>query len=328
VKENDATMNAQLNTHGLEKLLDGYGITMNKDVVLDFGRSFHLTMLTQGGIATKPFPDMLDVQDDTRFTGNEMLLDTAFPGFFRLPELVIPLASSLVTHSEKQPEAKLSIIARSTPRSIVETGDTVDLSPWKKWAAKGASAQYGLAAQLEGTLHTAFPSGDKMGIDSPDKSAKTARVFIISSSQFTANPFARAGNGTEMKQFGMNMPMGQDKDLEQLAGPYAQQALTQTILCFKNTLDWLSGDTDLLAVSAKIIQDPNLAYGDVSKPSFGDNETEEQLRKRDDEMKQARKHTQDSVTWALTLGIPILFALYGFVRWRLRESARANVSLA
>jgi len=328
-KANDATMNATLSTHGLEKLLDGYGITINKDVVLDFGRSFHLTMLTQGGIATKPFPDMIDVQDDTRFTGNETLLDTSFPGFFRLPEVVIPMASSVVFHAEKQPEAKGGIIARSTPRSIVETGDTVDLSPFKKWAAKSAQwAQYGLAAQLEGTFKTAFPEGDKQGIDTPAKSAKSARLFVVSSSQFLANPFARAGNGTEMNQFGMNMPMGQDKDLEQLAGPYAQQALTQTILCFKNTLDWLSGDTDLLAVSAKIIQDPNLVYGDVSKPSFGDNETDEQLHKRDEDMKQARKHTQDSVTWMLTLGIPFLFALYGVLRWQLRERSRANVSLA
>ncbi len=329
VKANEASMAATLSAHGLEKLLDGYGITMNKDVVLDFGRSFHLTMLTQGGIATRPFPDMIDVQDDTRFTGNEMLLDTAFPGFFRLPEVVIPLASSIVYHAEKQPEAKGGIIARSTPRSIVETGDTVDLMPFKKWAAKGGAwAQYGLAAQLEGTIKSAFPEGDKQGVDAPAKSAKPSRIFVVSSSQFLANPFARAGNGTEMNQFGMNMPVGQDKDLEQLAGPYAQQALTQTILCFKNTLDWLTGDTDLLAVSAKIIQDPNLVYGDVSKPSFGDNETDEQLHKRDEDMKLARKHTQDSVTWVLTLGIPFLFALYGVLRWRLRESSRANVSLA
>jgi hypothetical protein len=198
----------------------------------------------------------------------------------------------------------------------------------KHWAAKGQWAQYGIAAQVEGTLKTAFPSGDKQGVETPDKSAKAARVFVVSSSEFLANPFARAGNGQEMSQFGMNMPVGGDKELGQLAGPYAQQALTQTILCFKNTLDWISGDTDLLAVSAKIIQDPNLVYGDVSKPSFGDNETEDQLRKRDEEMKQARKHTQDTVTWVLTLGIPFLFALFGLLRWRLRESSRANVSLA
>src|ERR1019366_2908492 len=39
LKAGDATMNATMSTHGLEKLLEGYGITVNKDVILDFGRS-------------------------------------------------------------------------------------------------------------------------------------------------------------------------------------------------------------------------------------------------------------------------------------------------
>ncbi|HEY2513657.1 MAG TPA: Gldg family protein [Polyangiaceae bacterium] len=329
-KPNDATMNATLSAHGLDKLLEGYGITLNKDVVLDFGPgTFRVNMLTQGGIASVRFPDMLNVQDDTRFTGNETLLDTAFPGFFRLPEVVLPFASSVAIHADKQPEAKLSIIARSTPRSIVETGDTVDLRPLgRKWTPKGQWQQYGLAAQAEGILKSAFPTGDKMGVDAPEKSLKTSRIFLVSSSGFLTNPFVRAGQGVEMNQFGMNMPMGQDEELLRLAGPYAQQALTQTILAFKNTLDWISGDTDLLAVSAKILQDPNLVYGDVSKPNFSDNDSDEQLKKRDDEMKQARKSTQERVTWVLTLGIPLLFSLYGVLRWRMRDAARANVSLA
>jgi ABC-type uncharacterized transport system involved in gliding motility auxiliary subunit len=326
-KESDPTMTATLSTHGIEKLLEGYGMTINKDVVLDFGRSFHVNLFTQGGIASVRFPDMIDVQDDSRFTGNETLLDTGFPAFFRLPEVVVPMASSLATHPEKQPEAKLSVVARSTPRSMLETGDTVDLAPFKKIPPKGPWAQYPVAAQVEGTLHSAF-TGDNMGVTAPDKSAQKARVFLVSSSEFLANPFARAGNGKEMKQYGMSMPIGEDKDLEEIAGPYAQQALTQTILAFKNTLDWMTGDTDLLAVSAKIIQDPNLVYGDVSKPNFGDNDTEDQMRKHEDEMKQARKHTQDAVTWLLTLGVPFVFCLYGVLRWRMRESSRANVSLA
>jgi ABC-type uncharacterized transport system involved in gliding motility auxiliary subunit len=328
VKDHDPTMNATLSTHGLEKLLDGYGITLNKDVVLDWGRSFRVNMLTQGGVASRKFPALLDVQDDTRFSGNETLLDTSFPGFFRLPELVIPLASSVSVKAEKQPESKVSIIARSTPRSITETGDTVDLAPFKKWLPKGQWQQFGVAAQVEGTLHTAFSGGDKQGVEAPEKSAKTSRVFLLASSQFLANPFARAGNGMEMQQFGMNMPVGGDEQLQQLAGPYAQQALTPTILAFKNTLDWVTGDTDLLAVSAKIIQDPNLVYGDVSKPSFSENESDEQLRKHEEDMKLARKHTQNMVTWMLTLGIPVLFCLFGLLRWRMRENARANVSLA
>ena len=38
LKAGDATMKATLDTHGLEKLLDGYGIEMKKDAVLDWQR--------------------------------------------------------------------------------------------------------------------------------------------------------------------------------------------------------------------------------------------------------------------------------------------------
>ncbi len=324
VKASDATMNATLNAHGLEKLLEGYGIEMKKDVVLDFGRSFRVNMLTQGGVASARFPQFMEIQDDTRFTGDEQLLDTAFPGFFRIPTVVVPFASSLVLHGDKQPEAKPRVIARSTPRSTLATGDTVDLKPLQQWTShikKAQWAQYAVGATLEGTIKSAFA-------DSQEKSAKSARVMVVSSSQFLANPFARAGNGPDMGQFGMQQPMGGDEQLLQLAGPYASQALTGTILAFKNTLDWLSGDTDLLAVSAKILSEPSLVYGDVSKPKFDENETDDQLKKRDDEMKQARKAQQHTVEGLLILGLPLLFALYGVIRWRMRLAARENVSLA
>jgi hypothetical protein len=121
--------------------------------------------------------------------------------------------------------------------------------------------------------------------------------------------------------------MGGDEQLQQLAGPYAQQALTSTILAFKNTLDWVTGDTDLLAVSAKILQEPGLAYGDMAKPNFTE-ESEDQLKKRDDEMKQARKKTQRSVEVALILVLPLLFAAFGLLRWQVRSKSRASVSLA
>jgi ABC-type uncharacterized transport system involved in gliding motility auxiliary subunit len=331
LKPGDATMNATLSAHGLEKLLDGYGIEMRKDVVLDFGRSFRVSLLTQGGLASARFPDMLDIQDDTRFTGDEMLLDTSFPAFFRIPELVIPFASSLALHKDKQPEVaadKMKVVARSTPRSLTDTGDSVDLKPFKQWKPKGEWKQYPVAATVEGTLRSAFPTGDKQGVDGPDKSAKPARVLVVSSSEFLANPFARSGNGQDMSQFGMQMPVGGDEQLLQLAGPYAQQVLTDTILAFKNSLDWLTGDTDLLAVSAKILSEPGLVYGDVSKPKFDTDESDEQLRKRDEDMKAARKVQQREVETVLILGVPILFALYGVVRWRMRISARENISLA
>ena len=45
----------------------------------------------------------------------------------------------------------------------------------------------------------------------------------------------------------MMAPVSGDEELLTLSQPYAQQFLTETILAFKNTLDWMSADSDLLA---------------------------------------------------------------------------------
>jgi hypothetical protein len=130
-----------------------------------------------------------------------------------------------------------------------------------------------------------------------------------------------------MGQFGGMMPnLGGDEQLLMLAGPYAQQFITGSIVVFKNTLDWLTGDTDLLAVSAKIMADPNLAYGDKLK--ITPDESEEQIKKQMDELKASRKGEQVNVELWLILGIPLAFGIFGLLRWRMRLASRANVSLA
>jgi hypothetical protein len=277
------------------------------------------------------FPPILDVRDDFRFTGDEQLLDTGFAAFFRIPQVPFPFSSSLVLHRDKQPDVaaeKFKVLARTTPKTLRESGDTIDMKPMRQWRPKGEFSQYNLSASIEGKLKSAFPTGDKMGIEAPAQAPGTARVLVISSSQFFANPFARAGNGPDMGQMGMMMPgAGGDETLQQIAMPYAQQILTNTILVFKNMLDWVTGDVDLLAVSAKILQEPGLAYGDVSKPNF-DDMTEEQLKKQDDTMKKERKKVQYWVAGTLTAGIPIFFILIGVLLWRRRISQRENISFA
>ncbi|HEY6460007.1 MAG TPA: Gldg family protein, partial [Polyangiaceae bacterium] len=330
VKANDATMNATLNTHGLEKLLEGYGVTMNKDVVLDVWRHARVIVPTAAGAAGAELQAVLDVQDDSRFTGDEQLVDTSFPCLFRVEEIAVPFASSLSLKQDKQPGTKMQVVMRSSPAAVHLTGETVDLRPFQKWAPKLKGlqqSQFAVAADVEGTLKTAFPDGDKEGVDAPAQSTKPSRVFVLSSSEFLANPLARAGAGPDMGQFGMMMPgLGGDEQLLMLAGPYAQQFVTGSILVFKNTLDWLTGDTDLLAVSAKILADPNLAYGEKLKITA--DESEDQIKKQMEDLKAARKDQQHSVEFFLILGIPILFAAYGLLRWRMRLSSRANVSLA
>ena len=330
VKASDATMNAELNNHGLDKLLEGYGIKVKKDVVLDFGRSFRVGVMTQTGMpATALFPQFINVEDDSRYEGDEKRLDTAFPSFFRVPQVIWPFASSLELDRTKQPEVaadKMKIIARSTQYAIHETGDKVDLKPFRAWKPKGTWEQFGIGATVEGPLKSAFLTGDKQGVEAPEKSKAPARILVVSSSQFLANPLARAGAGQEMGgQMGMP-PMGGDEQLQQLAMPYAQLVLTTTILSFKNTLDWITGDVDLLAVSAKILAEPTLSYGQVEKPGMADDE--EAAKKRDDEAKQIRHRTQVWIEIVLILGLPLLFVLYGLIRWQMRMSSRQKVSLA
>src|SRR5580704_7689127 len=136
VKANDATMNASLNLHGLDKLLEGYGVAVEKDVVLDMWRHVRLVLPTAGGIAQAEFPQILEVQDDPRFTGNEQLIDTSFPALFRVQDVAVPFVSSVSLKTDKQPGAKMSIVARSSPVSVHLTGDSADLRPFQKWASK------------------------------------------------------------------------------------------------------------------------------------------------------------------------------------------------
>jgi ABC-type uncharacterized transport system involved in gliding motility auxiliary subunit len=332
VKASDATMSATLNLHGLDKLLEGYGISMNKDVVLDRGRCVRVVVPTVGGLAQPEFPTMLEVQDDPRFTSTERMIDTSFPALFRVQDIAVPFASSLTLKTEKQPGAKLQVLMRSSPVAAHLTGDTVDLKPFQKWAAKlkgQQQQQFAIAADAEGTLKSAFPAGDKEGVEAPAQSTKPARVFVLASAEFLANPFARAGNGPDMGQYGAMMPsLGGDEQLLMIAGPYAQQFITGSILVFKNTLDWLSGDLDLLAVSAKILSDPNLVYGDLPKLKVTADQSDDEVRKAEEELKAARKDQQRNIDLFLILGIPALFAAYGLLRWRRRLAARANISLA
>ena len=83
-----------------------------------------------------------------------------------MEQVVFPFASSLVLHKDKQPGAtKMAVVARSSPKSIRKTDDTVDLAPFQSWRPKGEWEQFNVAANVEGNLKTAFPAGDKQGVD-------------------------------------------------------------------------------------------------------------------------------------------------------------------
>jgi ABC-type uncharacterized transport system involved in gliding motility auxiliary subunit len=326
MKPNDPSMSATLDLHNLDKLLAGYRINMKKDAVLDFGSSFKIGVITPtGGIASIRHPGIAHLVDDPRFEGNERLLDTGFAGFFRMEEILFPFPSSLEILRDKQPsDVKIDVLARTTPATVVTTDATVDMKMRANWKPKGPNEQRVLAAVAEGKLKSAFAgAGDNMGVTVPERGAAPSRVLVVSSSEFVTNPFAYAGNGPDLGgQFAMFGGAGGDRELLMIAGQYGNRYLTSTILSIKNTLDWLSGDADLLAASAKLIGDANLTYRDVARPKQTPDDDEAALRKKDEDYKAARGKLQGSVQSTLIIGMPLFFAAFGLFRWRGRQAKK------
>ncbi len=327
LKPNDASMSASLNTHGLEKLLGGYGIQMNKDAVFDHGAQFRVQVVTQTGQpAWIRHPGIAHVVNDTRMDEKEKLLDTGFAGFFRMDEIVLPFPSSLELKRDKQPaDVKLEAVARTTPASNVDKSETIDMKLREKWEPKAKPEQRIIAAYADGKLKSAFAGSPGEGITPPERAPQASRVLVVSSSLFLTNPFAYAGNGPELGgQFQMFGAVGGDPQLLMFAQPYAK-FLTPMIISLKNTLDWMSGDSDLIAASAKLIGDPNLTYSSVSKPKFKAEDDENEIKKKDEEYRAARKNIQRNIQWWLILGMPAAFGAFGVLRWRSRQARRDQI---
>ena len=329
MKPNDAKMNATLSLHGLDKLLPGYGITMNKDAVFDYGAQFRIGVPTQGGVTWIRHPAIAHVVNDPRMdSDSDKLLDTSFAGFFRMDEAIFPFPSSLTLDKTKQPaDVKIAAVARTTPQTSVEKSDSIDMTLREHWDPKPPQEQRVIAATAIGKLKSAFAGNPSDAIKPPERAPSESRVLVISSSEFLTNPFAYAGNGPELGgQFQMFGAVGGDPQLLMFAQPYTKY-LTSTILSLKNTLDWMAGDSDLVAASAKLIGDPNLTYSTISKPKFKEGDNEAEAKRKDEEYRSARKSVQTNVQWTLAFGMPVLFAAFGLLRWRQRQAQRDQLKI-
>lgn len=323
LKPQDATMQAELNLWGLEPLLEGYGLKLNKNMVFDFGGRFGIPVPAgMGRVQLVPYPGIAVAQDDPRYSENEARLDPAFPAFFRMPQVAFPFPSSIDLLRDKQPpEVTLQAVARTTNNIGVKTDETFDLYPKSEWRIPTTEEQRIIAAVADGPLKSAFGKGD--GVEPNAQAPQPSRVMLVGSGLFLTNPFAYSGNGPELGgQFQMFGAVGGDKTLQGISNPYAQAYLTATILAVKNTFDWMSGDQDLVAVSAKLLGEPNLTFASLKPPKFTAADDEEAMRKKDEEYNNARKRYQITIQWALTLGLPLLFALLGIGRWQWRQSTR------
>ncbi len=270
-KASDATMSANLNRHGLDTLLEGYGIQMNKDVVLDLAR--HATIVGAHDERHGPRRPAAGPRHPGRPAlhgrpaAHRHVLSRAVPragggGAVRVqPQARARQAAGGRPSRSSRARRRPPCTCRARRSTCASARSSRPGRPCSRACSRSSSPS---APTSRARSSRPSPAATSRASTRPTQSAKPARVFVLASAEFLCNPLARAGNGPDMGQYGQMMPnLGGDEQLLMLASPYAQQFVTGSILVFKNTLDWLTGDTDLLAVSAKILSDPNLVYGDA-----------------------------------------------------------------
>jgi hypothetical protein len=220
----------ELATHGLERLLDGYGVELRREAILDWQNAPRVQVMSSSGPIAVTLPAIVEAIADPRVPGVERLFDRDFAAFAGVDRVALPFASPLVAHPEKQPRASFRVVARSSPRSTVVASSPLDLGLSTKLTPGGDAASRVIGLVVEGEVRGAF------GAPAP---RAPSRMFFLSSSQFAANPLARAAKPASGG--------GGDPELLALANPYAQSFLTSTIVAFRNTLDWLGHEDGLAA---------------------------------------------------------------------------------
>lgn len=319
MRPNDATMTATLDTHNLDALLNGYGMELQQDVVVDRQRGLRMTLLSALGAMELTHPAVTMVTDDPRYDEDEALIDTQFAPFFGLQQLSFPFASSIKLNRAVQPaDVTLKAVARTSEDAMVLNEPSPQLGLRRDWTnLKGEDAQYVLAATAEGKLQTAFPVEGQEARRAPEIS----RVMLVASGEFITNPFAYSGNGPDLgPQFAKFGAVGGDDELLMVADAYVQ-LLDTMIGTLVNTLDWMSGDPELLAATAKFFGEPDLVFP-VELPKLEEGDTAEDARRKEEAYQGAKAATQKRIQWTLTSAIPVFFAALGFMRWRSRESKR------
>ncbi len=236
LRAGDPSMRATLATWSLERLLGGYGIEMRNEALLDWGGSVVIPVQQSDGTVQKAFLHGLVVAN-SEMGG----IDTSSVPFFAMDEIAFPYPSPLVPHPEKQPDATMRVLARSSPRASVDASETLNLHFRSALEPKSALGSQAMAVALEGKIRSAF-GGQGISAEPASPVAVNGRVLVVGSSQFLVNPLARAGNPADPGPGGPPTPG--DEDLRMLSINYALKLLPTTILTIKLMLDWMTLEDD------------------------------------------------------------------------------------
>lgn len=155
------------NETGLEELLEGYGLKLNKDLVLDissgrasFSQGF-LTFMVDYPLWPKVLPDNFDKE-------NVMVANLA--------SLMLPWASSV--EAQEKEGVSISYLARSTEDAFAQK-ESYALNPNDNLKKNGQSGQYNFAVFLRGSLESPFG----------EEKTKSGKIILVGDSDFVLDMF-------------------------------------------------------------------------------------------------------------------------------------------
>lgn len=307
---------------GLNRLLERWGVRMEEDIVADLRCGQVPYRHPLGLMIPQPYPPAPTIN----FTDEQ----AQHPALFRLQGTQLFFASSLTTTEQFRSGEQNRVLMRSSEESWRMSGDEISLrirpgQEWQQVLPNEFDGPHTLAVAIQGTLPSAFGTegasstegsagsdSAASSIEAPEHSEREVRVLVVGTSTMMRDEFLP--------------PADRVSDAE-LAGAMAFAL---------NAIDWLAQDSDLIAVRAKSIEDPPIdeprslldATADAQAAlQEGDEEEAREAIERRNAALAARDRTKAWFRWGNTLLIPIAFALFGVVRWQLRQRRRATLKL-
>lgn len=293
----------------IEELLGAWGVELESKIVADAQCSRAPMRGPLGLQVLVPYPPIPVLQLDEA--------QSRHPVMFRLGSPMLPFVAPLRIGDTPQ-GAEVTVLARSSDDSWTMSGPTISLEPRnpREWQMSSDAGPFDLMVAIEGKLPSAYAApineASETAIQTPPMAETEVRVLVAGASTFLEDSF---------------MPP---------RPPQGEVQMNAALALALNAVDWLAADSDLIAIRAKTIEEPALDIPDsvlaaedtaLMAAEEGDEEgvtTALAKRKAAIESWDAKKL---AYRWLNTLGIPLLVALFGLLRWRQRSNKKKTLKL-
>lgn len=294
---------------GLNRLLERWGIRLNDDLVADWQCSRAPMRGPMGMQVAVPYPPVPQVAFDEQ--------QREHPALFRLPGAVLAFTSSIEVAGGSG-DFEITTLARSSENSWRITGDSIPLRPRhpREWTPTSDTGPFPLIVAIEGTLPSAYATGpdggEDGGITAPAQSSGSVRVLVAGTSSFVRDEFLPPPD------------------------PTGQRDLSGAMAFALNAVDWLAQESDLIAIRAKNVEDPPLElpaavqeaeHAEAAAREAQDVEAFQAARDEQSDERDAWTRRKNTVRYLNWFGIPLAFALFGVIRWRMRIAKKRTLKL-